>query len=567
MPTIAWKSGVSGDWGLGANWNGGVVPADGDNANFGGSGTDQVTIDNPEGIDSLTTNDAGATIIDNAALTVGGTLDVRAGTFVLSGGQTTDGAIVGGSVKLNGGQIDWEGGTLSGVTYDGVLNVGADQSLMVSNGLTVTGVNGSGPGVINLTNLPSNSIPSSLLFEGSQTLDNVTVDMSGETEVELIDPEGFATLTLGPSSTLEVNGSSATLSASSDHGGASIVNNGTVIVGNGGGLQLTGPNDESGFFKNNATIHLEGGSVLTVIGAKQLANLSGHTLTGGLFELDAGGTMVLGNYITRDDSTIILNGPNSVIEGDDADTSSEVTIDQELTYIGSVGTLEILGGRNFGSTQTVANHGTLDLGGGVLTEASIVNYGAIEGFGLVSTAVANTGTLSADGGLLEFADAVGSGGRMVIGAQAMLRFDASATAFTATFSGTGGTLALADPTGFTGRLADFSDGDTLDLIDIKATAAARVPGNRLQITDNGATVATLALTGSYVGDTFMVASDGAGGSDVVVTTPTVTLRPHVLAQAISRFGAPVAGSFADPLIVSSGQDSLEIGVPHYLRVA
>ena len=59
----------------------------------------------------------------------------------------------------------FQGGTLNGVTYDGTLDLSPNSSsVYIANGLTATGVNGTGPGTVNLTGTSDN------LFRGQHDL-------------------------------------------------------------------------------------------------------------------------------------------------------------------------------------------------------------------------------------------------------------------------------------------------------------------------------------------------------------------------------------------------------------
>ena len=79
-------------------------------------------------------------------LTVTGILTLDAGSLNLSG------TLSGGTIVSGGGTIVWSGGTLSGVTYDGTMNLSTTSSYVyITNGLTLAGINGTGTGTINLT--------------------------------------------------------------------------------------------------------------------------------------------------------------------------------------------------------------------------------------------------------------------------------------------------------------------------------------------------------------------------------------------------------------------------------
>jgi hypothetical protein len=188
MAAIHWKSAISGDWATAANWSSGTVPGAGDDVTISVAGTYTVTITDNEAAHSLTLDDADATVVigngGNNTFTVGTTLSLTAGTLQLNQGAT----ISGGTLSATGGAFDWNGGELSGVTYDGALNMTSGRAFLYVNGLTLKGANGTGAGTINM----GGQYDARLLAFGG-TLDNATVNMSDSarysyTTITLYDP-------------------------------------------------------------------------------------------------------------------------------------------------------------------------------------------------------------------------------------------------------------------------------------------------------------------------------------------------------------------------------------------
>ena len=70
--------------------------------------------------------------------------------------------------------MGFQGGTLNGVTYDGTLDLSPNsvECVFIANGLTATGVNGTGAGTVNLTGTSDN-----IYFEGNTTFDNATINL------------------------------------------------------------------------------------------------------------------------------------------------------------------------------------------------------------------------------------------------------------------------------------------------------------------------------------------------------------------------------------------------------
>jgi fibronectin-binding autotransporter adhesin len=146
--SLEWIATSGGNWAQGSNWSGGVAPTAVDDATVDLTGSYGITVSGADTVNSLLVTDPGATISisANGALAVTGTLNLNAGSLNLMG------TLSGGTIVSNGGTIVLTGGTLSGVTYDGTMNLSSTSSYVyVTNGLTLAGINGTGTGTINLT--------------------------------------------------------------------------------------------------------------------------------------------------------------------------------------------------------------------------------------------------------------------------------------------------------------------------------------------------------------------------------------------------------------------------------
>ena len=117
----------------------------------------------------MTVNSANATLADQGTLTLNGILTIAAGEFDLYSGGT----VIGGVLRTSGGSFAWDGGTLSGVTYDGTLSLSSNySSIYIATGLTADDLAGTGPGTIDLTGYND-----TIYFEGNQTFNNATVNL------------------------------------------------------------------------------------------------------------------------------------------------------------------------------------------------------------------------------------------------------------------------------------------------------------------------------------------------------------------------------------------------------
>jgi len=252
MAPISWKSGSNGNWNAASDWSSGTVPGAGDDVTIGASGTYTVTISDTEAAHSLTIDDAGATVNDTGTLTITSTLTVSAGTFELSSGGT----ISGGTLSASGGTFAFDGGTLNGVVYDGTMDLSpSNSSVVIANGLTVTGVNGSGPGTINLTGYDDY-----LYLEGTQTLDNATINLGSSAGYNDFlyqydnTGTGNETLTLGPNLTINADSTNYVYIYGSGGTGDGIVNEGTINAAGTGELYEQALN-----FTNDGTITVSNG--------------------------------------------------------------------------------------------------------------------------------------------------------------------------------------------------------------------------------------------------------------------------------------------------------------------
>ena len=247
MSSYTWH-GVSGHWRIASDWSpAGGPPTASDAATIDGSGTYTVIVRLRDSASSLTLSDPNATLNDfgpRASLTIGGALTISDGTLNISpnreGGALTVGALnlSGGSLNMDGGELNLNGtlsqtggtltlegkisggtidstagtlnflnGTLSGVTFDGPLNLTSEQQAVhLANGTTVVGSSGSGPGVINATGSFTQ-----LFFDNTETVSNETINLGGNSSTDYLSENdtaeaGHQVLTLEASATVDVQG-------------------------------------------------------------------------------------------------------------------------------------------------------------------------------------------------------------------------------------------------------------------------------------------------------------------------------------------------------------------------
>jgi hypothetical protein len=104
-----------------------------------------------------------------------------------------------------------------------------------------------------------------------------------------------------------------------------------------------------------------------------LTNLSGTTLTGNIFVVDAGSTLQLPNNgtVMTLRANLTLSGAGSAVQSLDTATNSEVAIESTLTTIAVGGALSLLGGRSYTTANAIMDSGSLTVGAGIFTAASL----------------------------------------------------------------------------------------------------------------------------------------------------------------------------------------------------
>ena len=418
MTAYTWIGG-SGDWDVGDNWRpSGGPPTAADSATINATGSAYtVTVDTADVAKSLTENSASATIDDTGSLTLSKTFALEAGTFLLDGGELS-----GGTLKLEGGTIDFSNnnGTLSGVTFDGTLDLSAEETYVsLANGTKVNDAAGTGPGTIDDTGYGS-----IVYFDNTQTFNNATINLGSTTgNYGILDEDDVndvgTVLTLGSNVTINEIGYAQ---INSDHdAGDGIVNRGVINQSeNSSVLGITGTS-----FTNDGTI---------------TANSDDSTLS------------IENNTVINNGTIAVSNGDTVNIDGANQrfSNSGSITVDSKSTLF-----LQ-------GIAQSGSSTGSIDSAGLLRADEAVT----------VTSPVTNTGGIEVlTGSVLDFKGAVTGTGTATIDDEATLEFDASvATGKTAgsqeiefASGGSDEALNLTDPTAFWGGIGGFGSGDTIDL--------------------------------------------------------------------------------------------------------
>ncbi len=489
---------------------------------------------------ALTTAELAGFPVGTGTLAIGGTLDnagatLRSGAgtaranLMLEGGTITGGTIVNSGAFSVGQPPPMAPGAstqseLSGVNFDGTLSLGAapDAQLAIANGLTVHGLDGTGPGTIDVSG------GATLSFLGSQVLDNATIDIGSPGYSYFADTvQSAGTLTLGTHARIVQTGMAAGLGSRNDatlvvnagtiaaavSGGtfalSSLANTGLIAVSGGGGVSLAGVANSGTIADISGRLSVQGSLVNTglvaVSGAGASYDSSGATLAG----LRNAGTLSVGPGATANLGACGTGWSNS---GTLAVAGGEMSVGGTFTraQLGAVqvthgGTLALTGTLLDGGTALATGDGTA-LGRMALQAQGTVQGGTIidAGHGILAqggtlSGVVYDGTLSLDAALSQLTivngitteAAAGSllGSIVVTGAGSVLRLASTETldrvALSLGAAGTGATL-------------DGSYGQTLTL------------GTQASVRQAGATAAINADGGSIVNQGSISASQPGG---------------------------------------------------------
>ncbi len=479
-----WNSGVSGNWTVGSDWSTGSAPTSSNDVTIAAAGTYIVTINSSVAANSLTINDASATVADTSGgtLAISTTLAITAGTFSLGSGST----LSGGTVSLgSSGVFAAAGGTLNGVTYQGVLDLSAGNALLyAAGGLTVKSAGG-GSGTIDLT-----GDQAALIYTGTATLDNVTVDI-GSVNGSYLDGES-GTLTLGSGANLVQIGAQAYLGEF--YNAEAFVNLGTITAGYSGGFfNIAGPG-----FTNAGQIAVSNGDTASIF-STTWTNTGTITATGTGTVLSFEGNWTNSGSVSVGSNALLNLGGSfstSSLSGGTLGTGATVEISGNLNNTGA--TLIVGTGSEFGAVSlsgTVTGGTITDAGGGIVADFGTLNGVTYEG--VLNLSAANAVLFAM--GTLTFEGSGGSGAGIIdlTGNAAALIYTGSSKLNNVTMNigSTGGSYLDGE-----GGTLTFGSGTSL----IQAGAKAYLGGIY-----NAETFVNLgALTAGYGGGSFTISGPG-----------------------------------------------------------
>ncbi len=432
---------------------------------------------------------------------------------------------------------------------------------------------------------------------GSVTLDDVTVQNGGEIDVGvtsgaiLVLEDGTTitggTILINADDTLDIEPGSNGHSVALSNVVVQAFSSGTITVGGGSTLTLDGVTINGGSFSIAGTVDIVGATT-TVDTVNPITNSGLLAVTGGTLDVQTseientgtgpGAGILIGTaseLLVDSASGLQLIGGELVLQADSRiteNTSNQyaasgnvlaLDIDDLVTGGGEIGSGTVIHNESTsGSLKlTIEANGIIDASGGTLT----INTGNLFSNG----GITNDGLLEASfGSKLVIDDAVTGTGKETIADGAVMEFDSSvASGQTVTFKGAG-KLYLGDPSNFGGVIAGLSGNDLLDLSGFVAatttvTAAYDSETNvtTLTVTDTSGHSASLLLAGDYdlPGYNFVVASDGNGGSLVILnqeamTTVTTTSNRNDTASASQVYhvkGQTISATNGSGLFISN----------------
>jgi hypothetical protein len=160
---------------------------------------------------------------------------------------------------------------------------------------------------------------------------------------------------------------------------------------------------------------------------------------------------------------------------------------------GSGGSYQLLVDPNTGSPQQAIDFGTDGLTGDTISLADMSN------------------------GTIDVTTDIGNGDTAVVSSDDAL----SDVPLDFSFAGTSGVLAIENSASFAGTISNFTDGDTLDLAGVAGiTGAALGANNVLTVREVGGGSVSLNLdpTQDFSGESFLIGTDGVGGSDIMAVS-------------------------------------------------
>jgi hypothetical protein len=301
----------------------------------------------------------------------------------------------------------------------------------------------------------------------------------------------------------------------------------------GSGLTVT-----AGSLLNPGSLIATGSLTITLTGGNAGSDFAGGVLTGGLYEVLQGGTLILntGAPITAIGAKVEVAGSSTVsgsgdIQSYNSATSSMVPLQQTLETVLGSGQLVVQG--QYTISQDLADSGVISLQGGTLSTPglTVTASGLVNGYGTVAGPIQNNGIIQAGPGTLVLGGAVTGTGTLVIDpyvqfAQSTLELAGPDNENVSFGDGTG-TLVLDSPGTFGGTIAVAPTTDAVFGPVNPISGNSRVVNNTVILT--GTTISSVTATS--------FAPTGTGG--------ILTIQEGAAQQTLTFVGSNLtAASFA-----------------------
>ena len=511
LSSVSWINPHGGDWDTASNWSSGAVPAAGDDVTISIAVTNPITHGSSPSdfVNSITSSDP--IILSAGSLSIAAA-STFSNTVTLSGGTLAGGPIsMTGGATLVGSYNGGNGGTLSGVTLDGNLDLATTNgaNVTVTGGLTLNGT-------INLGNA-SGSTYGQLNFVGAQTFGgtgSVLFGGSGDNAITTAANNGDSgTLTIGAGITIHGKNGSIGNPA------LPLINQGTIADDvSGGVLNVYGTNwtDTGPLQASNGGELVLNGPWTSTASISITANGGGEVVLAGTYSVDAGasiggsgGTVYFAGTVNSTGITLALTSASLtyILDGGAIDGGT-VAMTNGATLVGSYN------GGNGGTLAGVTLDGNLDLA--TTNGANVTVTGGLTLNGTIDLGNASGSTY----GRLNFVGAqtfTGSGSVLFGGAGS-----SSDQVTTAASNGDSGTLTIASGITLHGNNGQIGN-TALPLIN-QGTIADDVSGGVLNVygtnwTDTGPLQASnggeLVLNGPWT-STASISITANGGGEVVL---------------------------------------------------
>jgi hypothetical protein len=452
----------------------------------------------------------------------------------------------GGTVSVTSGSLTLDSNSGFGASV--LSESGSSTSISINNSLNLVGALSQTSGVLTIAS------GQTLILSSSGKVDTITGVVNGGGTLAF----AGGSLTVAAGATFKpadwvVSGGTATIATNLTYAGNFNESGGTLSLGAGDTLTLTGSDTIGGVVAGTGTLAVIG--AVLALNASTLSaqtNIAGSSVTLSGSITDSASVNLTGSTVTvTTGGATLLGGGNLVMDAATTISGAGATLTNSAATISGAGALGggqmILVNKLTGVVNgNAASALVIDAGANTISNAGLIETTGAGGV-TIQSAIANNGTLLVTSGTMSLNGVVtGAGSATISGGVLDCN---SAFNENVTFTGTG-VLALAQSQTFKKAIAGFSPtgANALDLGDIaftggnQATYSGTATSGVLTVTD-GVHTAKINLTGNYLNSTFTCSSDGQGG--ILVVDPTRRAKsviPPAAESAVSLIAPPAASA-------------------------